>query len=173
VPAAELEVIARLRSHGVEMERLVAPRTVTVDMARLVDPRPASLPYEGRHRLTTGLRVETREETFAAGSVRVSTDQALGDLAVVLLEPESQESFLAWGFFPGILQRTEYIEGYVMAPLAETMLATNAVLRAEFESRLAADPSFAGDAEARLRWFYARTPFYDDRYLLYPVGIER
>ena len=24
----------------------------------------------------------------------------------------------------------------------------------------------------RLKWFYARTKFYDDRFLLYPVGLE-
>ena len=41
---------------------------------------------------------------------------------MVLLDPQSDDSFLAWGFFPEILQRTEYIEGYVIAPLAERML---------------------------------------------------
>jgi hypothetical protein len=27
-------------------------------------------------------------------------------------------------------------------------------------------------AAARLRWLYRRTPFFDERYLLYPVGRE-
>ena len=31
---------------------------------------------------------------------------------------------------------------------------------------------FAADGDARLQWFYERTPFYDDRYRLYPVGRE-
>jgi hypothetical protein len=31
---------------------------------------------------------------------------------------------------------------------------------------------FAADPQARLAWFYERTPFYDDHYLLYPVGRE-
>ena len=44
---------------------------------------------------------------------------------------------------------------------------------AEFEAKLAADPQFAADPTARLQWFYQRTKFHDDRYLLYPVGIER
>lgn len=85
--------------------------------------------------------------------MRVPTDQSLGELAMALLEPECNDSLLAWGFFPEILQRTEYIEGYVLAPLAERMLAANPT--------------------ARLQWFYERSPFYDARYLLYPVGIER
>ena len=130
------------------------------------------MPYEGRHRTTTGVKIEKHSGTFPAGSVRVPTDQPLGDLAVVMLEPESADSLFAWGFFPEKLQRTEYIEGYVIAPMAEKMLADNAQLKVEFEAKLAADPEFAADPRARLRWFYRRTKFYDERYLLYPVGLE-
>lgn len=146
-------------------------------MYRLVSPRPLTNsgfhPFEGRYTLATGVKAETRTETFPAGSVRVPTDQTLGDLAVALLEPESHDSFLAWGFFLEILQRTEYIEGYVLAPMAERMLAEDPKLKAEFEAKLGADPKFAANPAARMRWFYERSPYFDDRYLLYPVGIER
>ena len=159
------------------METLPAPRTLTVEMYRLVNPRAQTNsgfhPFEGRYTLTTRVKAETRTETFPAGSVRVSTDQPLGALAVALLEPESHDSFLAWGFFLELLQRTEYIEGYVLAPMAEQMLATDPKLKAAFEAKLGADPEFAADPKARMRWFYERSPYYDDRYLLYPVGIER
>ena len=117
-------------------------------------------------------RHEQRRETFAAGSVRVPADQPLGLLAVAMLDPESADSLLAWNFFPRMLQRTEYIEGYTIAPLADRMLAGDLDLRREFEARLVADPSFATDGNARLAWFYARTPYYDERYLLYPIGRE-
>jgi Zinc carboxypeptidase len=173
VPVTKAEVIDRLRLHGVRMETLVSARTVTLEMDRLVDPKPAMDPFEGRFTLKTGVKPETRTETFPAGSVRVPTDQPMGDLAVLLLEPESVDSFLAWGFFSEILQRTEYIEGYVVAPMAERMLADDPKLKAEFEAKLAADPKFSGDPRARLEWFYDRSKFYDDRYRLYPVGIER
>ncbi len=177
VPVTKPEVIARLKLHGIALETLTEPRTVTVGMYRLVDPKPQPgegfHPFEGRHTLTTSVEHLTRTENFPAGSVRVSTDQPLGDLAVSLLEPESADSLLAWGFFNEILQRTEYIEGYVIAPLAEKMLADDPQLKAEFEAKLAAEPKFAADPTARLQWFYAQSKFYDDRYLLYPVGIER
>ena len=68
--------------------------------------------------------------------------------------------------------RTEYIEGYVIAPLAERMLAADPKLKAAFEAKLKADPKFAADPQARLGWFYERTPYYDERFLLYPVGRE-
>jgi zinc carboxypeptidase len=173
VPPTKPEVIARLRLHGIAVETLDAPRTVEVEMLRLKDPKPAAGPFEGHTALAIGGVVrERRRETFPAGSVRVASDQPLGQLAAILLEPESDDSFLAWGFFPEILQRTEYIEGYVMAPLADRMLAADPKLKAEFKAKVAADPKFAADPDARLSWFYARTPYFDDRYLLYPVGRE-
>jgi hypothetical protein len=107
-----------------------------------------------------------------AGSVRVPTDQPLGDLAVIMLDPQSEDSLFAWGFFNEILQRVEYADGYVLAPLADRMLAADAELRREFEARLAADPAFAADPDARLAWFYARSAYVDARYQVYPVGIE-
>ena len=177
VPVTKPEVIARLKLHGIQMETLSATRTITLEMYRLVSPQTQTNdgfhPYEGRYTLKTGVKVELRQETFPAGSVRVLTAQPLGDLAVALLEPQSNDSFLAWGFFLEILQRTEYIEGYVLAPMAERMLETKPTLKPEFESKIRDDPKFAADPEARKRWFYERSPYYDDRYLLYPVGIER
>ena len=150
---------------------------MTLEMYRLVNPQPQTNegfhPYEGRYTLKTGLRTEIRQESFPAGSVRVPTAQPLGDLAVALLEPQCNDSLLAWGFFLEILQRTEYIEGYVLAPMAEQRLTGDPKLKAEFETKLRDDPKFAADPDARKRWFYERSPYYDDRYLLYPVGIER
>jgi hypothetical protein len=173
IPVTKPEVIARLKLHGVEMETLTTPRTVAVTMYRLVGPKAAAEPFEGHYNLTTGVKAEAHTETFPAGSVRVSTEQPLGELAMIMLEPESKDSLFAWGFFNEILQRTEYIEGYVVAPMAEKMLAGDPRLKAEFAAKLQADEKFAKDPTARLQWFYERSPFYDQRYLLYPVGLER
>jgi hypothetical protein len=142
-------------------------------MYRLVNPKASAEPFEGHFTFTTGVKSEMRRETFPVGSVRVHTDQPLGDLAVVMLEPESRDSLFAWGFFNEILQRTEYIEGYVVAPMAEKMLDDDPKLKAEFEAKLKADEKFTKDPTARLQWFYERSKFYDERYLLFPVGIER
>jgi hypothetical protein len=173
IPAHRSDLIERLRIHGVEMEALAAPRTVSVDMLRLQDPRVAPRTNEGHVPISVAaVAVERRDWTFAPGSVRVSTDQPLGDIVVLLLEPQSSESFFAWGMIPEVLNRVEYIEGYAIAPLADRMLAADPALKAEFEARLAADPAFAADPDARLGWFYERTPFHDDRHLLYPIARE-
>ena len=174
VPSYRTDVIERLRLHGVEMETLDAPRTVAVDLLRLKDPVLAGRTNEGHVQIAvTQVTPERRDWTWPAGSVRVPTDQPMGDIAVLLLEPQSSESFFAWGMFPEVLNRVEYIEAYAIAPLAEAMLAADPALKAAFEAKLAAEPAFAADGDARLAWFYERTPFYDDRYRLYPVGREK
>lgn len=172
VPASASDIIARMKLHGILMEIIPAPRTVELDMVRLIEPKlePAS---EGRVRLSAAdYRHEMRTEVMPAGSVRVPSAQPLGLLAAAMLEAESEDGFLAWNFFPGILQRTEYIEGYAVEPMAAAMLARDPALKITFEKRLADDPAFAADPEARLRWFYERSPYSDDRFLLYPVGRE-
>jgi hypothetical protein len=173
VPATRPDIIAKLKLHGVTLEPVAATQMVDVDMLRLVDPKIATHANEGHIELMVGAVTRAaRRETFPAGSVRVPSDQPLGELVAMLLDPASPESLLAWGEFPEILQRTEYIEGYAMAPLADRMLADPAI-KAALDAKLASDPKFAADPDARLGWFYARTPYYDDRYLLYPIGFER
>lgn len=176
VPVSKTDVIDRLKLHGIRFETMDKASTRHVEMYRIVDPQPLNdaQPFESRHQLKlAAVKPEQRRETFPAGSVRVSTDQPLGDLAVMMLEPQGADSLFAWGFFNEILQRTEYIEGYVIAPLAEKMLKDDPKLKAQFEAKLAEDKDFAADPAARLQWFYTRTKFADDRFLLYPVGIER
>ena len=173
IPSYRADLIERLRIHGVEMETLTEARTVPVEMLRLKDPKLATRANEGHVQITvTEVEAEHREWTFPEGSVRVSTDQPLGDIVVLLLEPQSSESFFAWGMVPEVLSRVEYMEAYAVAPMAEAMLAADPALKAEFEARLKADPEFAADGDARLGWFYERSPFHDDRYRLYPIGRE-
>jgi len=172
VPATKPEIIALLRVHGIAFETLAQPRTLTLDMVRVAGPKLGAA-NEGHVPLSAeGYIHARRQETFPIGSVRVPSGQPLGLLAAAMLEPESPDSLLAWNFYPEILQRTEYIEGYAIAPLADRMLAADPKLRREFEAKLQADPKFAADPDARLGWFYERTPYYDERFLLYPVGRE-
>lgn len=167
------DVIDRLRLHGIEMERILAPREVEVDEYRLQDPKLDSEAFEGRVRLTAKTTVEHHRERFPAGSVRIPLDQPLGELAAILLEPASPDSFLQWGFFDEILQRTEYTENYVTEPMAEKMLAADPTLKAEFEKKIETDAAFRASPDQRLQFFYERSPYWDARWKLYPVGREK
>ena len=172
VPPAWGDVIERLALQGLRLERQDAPRTVEVEMLRVREPKLWPQPFEGRVGVSARFIAERRRETFAPGAVRVPTDQPLGDLAMLLLEPAAPDSFFAWGFFHEVLQPTEYAEAYIIEPMAERMMAQDPELRASFEQRLREDAAFAKDPRARLQWFYEKTPFFDERAFLYPVGRE-
>jgi hypothetical protein len=50
------------------------------------------------------------------------------------------------------------------------MLAADPVLKAAFESRLAEDAQFAASPDARLAWFYQRSPWHAAQDIgIYPV----
>lgn len=180
IPVAWRDIADRLAWHGIEIERLSQPQTVNVEMYRLPDAksevRPGVAPdappwFEGHARVDPGEPViETRTLALPAGSYRVPTDQPLGDLAVLLLEPQSPDSFFRWGFMLEVLTRSEYAEEYVMEPLARQMLESDPGLADEFRATLLADPELAADPKRRLDWFYRRTPWYENTDRLYPIA---
>ncbi len=177
IPASCDEVIARLKLHGIQMTSLNQPREILVEMYRIENAvieneDHQAIPFEGHLQASGTTRSVRRSQLFPKGSVYISTNQPLGDLAMVLLEPISKDSYFSWGFFLPIFQRTEYIEAYVMEPLAKKMLEDSPALQKEFEEKKTADKVFANDQNAILTWFYSKTKFYDDRYLLYPIGRE-
>jgi hypothetical protein len=172
IPAAYADIAARMKLHGITIDRISAPRDVNVEMYRLHDVKLATEAFEGHVPVTAATTVEKRKEHYVAGSFRIPTDQPLGELAALLLEPASQDSFFQWGFFDEVLQRTEYFEAYVMEPLAEQMMA-DPKIAAEFQHKLDTDAAFRASAEARLNFFYERSPYFDERWLLYPIGRER
>jgi hypothetical protein len=179
IPAAWRDIAERLSWHGIQVERLTA-QTVNVEMYRVRDAKPEVQPdakpdaapwFEGRSRVDTGpVSLEARDLQLSAGSFRVSTDQPLGDLVVLLLEPQSPDSFFRWGFMLEVLTRSEYAEAYVMEPLARAMIDADPALAEEFRQALLADPKLVADPDRRLDWFYARTPYYDAADHLYPIA---
>ena len=179
IPPAWSDVVQRLELHGVQFERIAEPRDVKVTIYRLeearfqgANPGEEPQPFEGHVQVSAKPVAIQRTEHFPAGSIRVPTSQPLGDLAAVLLEPSSPDSFFQWGFFDQVLQQTEYIEGYILEPMAERMLASDPQLAEEFRQKLESDEAFRASPKDRLRWFYARTPFLDERWKLYPVARE-
>ncbi len=177
IPAVWSDIVERIALHGIEVERLAEPLITRAEVYRLPGAGIAAPsnwtpnPFEGHIRIDPGEPVkQVIETTFPVGSYRISTDQPLKELLVLMLEPQSADSFLQWGFFLEIFTRTEYAEAYVLEPLAQKMLQNDEGLKARFEQKLASDEGFAASQYQRLMWFYEQTPFYDRNYLLYPVA---
>nr|WP_282110110.1 M14 family metallopeptidase [Shewanella algicola] len=168
IPPQWTKVIKRLSLHGIRMTKLTKPTSIAAQQYRFSDPTFSSADYEGHQTVTANTSRHKITTLLPTGTIRVATDQPLGDLAILLLEPQAEDSLFYWGFFNTIFTRTEYIEDYAVEPLAAKMLAENPALQSEFEQALT-DPIFANDSKARLRWFYQRSPYYDNQYLVYPV----
>ncbi|WP_137224635.1 M14 family metallopeptidase [Shewanella sp. MEBiC00475] len=168
IPPQWSDVIERLSLHGIRMTRLKKPRTITTQQYQFSDPLFSSADYEGHQTVIAATSIHKINATLPTGTVRIPTDQPLGDLAMLLLEPQAEDSLFYWGMFNTIFTRTEYIEDYAVEPLAAKMLLENPALQAEFDLALK-DQAFANDSKARLRWFYQRSPYYDNEYMKYPV----
>jgi hypothetical protein len=128
-------------------------------------------PLEGRFRVTASWRQERRNLPAGDSWVRVSTDQPKGRLAMHLLHPAFPDSFFQWGHFLDMFQRTEYVEGYVMEPYAQELLKDPSTAQA-FQAFLTQRQKQPPTGQEILQWFYRRTPYFDQRYLVYPIRME-
>lgn len=169
IPPQWQNVIEVLEAHGVQYQRTSKPLKIEVESYRLTEPKWSPASFESRLPMNykTNPIKETRE--FPANSAIVPLTQETGNVVIHLLEPQSGDSFAAWGFFNAIFEQKEYFSDYIMEPIAREMLAKDAELRKEFEERLK-DETFRKSAGARLRFFYERSPYFDKRIGLYPVG---
>lgn len=169
IPPQWTEVIAVLEAHGIKFKRLSKTQNIEVESYRLTEQKWATNSFESR--LTMSYKANPIKEAreFIAGSVVVSLAQETGNVITHLLEPNSQDSFAYWGFFNPIFEQKEYGEGYVLEKLAREMLAKDPNLKKEFDEKLK-DEKFAKSPQARLRFFYDRSPYFDQRIGLYPVG---
>jgi hypothetical protein len=95
--------------------------------------------------------------------------QAKARLVLTLLEPSSPDSFAAWGFFNASFEQKEFMEAYVAEDVAREILAKRPDVAAEFKQKLASDPAFAKDPQARLDFFFKLHPAWDERFNLYPL----
>jgi hypothetical protein len=171
IPRAHAAWIAeRLAVHGIEFSDIDATLGERqVEAFRATRTTFAAAPSEGRTtvRLEGSWQPERRE--IGTGSIYVPVGQPKARLVMALLEPQSSDSFVAWGFFNAVFEAKEYMEPYVAEQIAAEILAKDAAAAAEFKRRLAEDPEFAKSPTARLEFFLRRHSAWDDRRDLYPV----
>lgn len=173
IPAKCKGIIDKLKMHGIEMEVSAKEVNVQVEQYTIDEYTLATQQYEGRVRYNdVKLTSRSIKKTYPAGTYSISTDQPLGSLIVLLLEPQSPDGFLQWGYFNSIFSITEYIEDYVIEPLAAQMLEADQDLKKRFEEKMKSDSAFANSSYEIYQWFYAQSPYYDSAWKVYPVTRE-
>jgi len=171
IPVQWTQIIEKLDLHGVAYRRLAHPLKIDADGYQLDRPQWTGQPFEGRLMVRDfALSTQKREVELPAGSVIVPMDQRTANVAINLLEPQAPDSLLRWGFLNAIFEAKEYGEPRVTEKLAREMMAKDPALKTAFERRLHDDPAFAASSEARLAFFFERSPWYAaQRVGAYPV----
>jgi len=103
IPQTETSIIEKLKDHGIILERLSAPREFEVDVDVVETVTTVDSPDVGsmkREEKVVTISRRLADTDASAGDVLVRTDQVLGTLAVYLLEPESDDGLLRWGYYP-------------------------------------------------------------------------
>ncbi len=170
IPAEWKDVIERVKLHGIKTSILERETKFTVKSYRFKNIKYNSKSYEGRQTVEFDVDPVQEERVYQAGSVIIDMNQALAKVIAYLLEPKASTSLAYWGFFNSILEQKEYSESYVMETMAREMMKSDPALKEEFEKKKAADPKFADSSWDMLNWFYSKSPYWDNKKDVYPVG---
>jgi hypothetical protein len=176
IPPEWYEVIYRLALHGIEIDYLREDASIWVEQYRFKEPGWRRSSYEGRF-MMTNIDYSSKRDTviYRKGSAVVDMNQRTARIIANILEPKAPDSYVRWGFFNAIFEQKEYSETYVMEGIAREMLKNDPDLKAEFMKKKEEDPEFAQSQWGMLNWFYAKSPWWDKKKNLYPIGkiIER
>jgi hypothetical protein len=170
VPASWTSVADLLRLHGVEMERLSAPVDGEFEAYRFSGVKFASRSNEGRVGVSFDAKLSQERVRLPEGSWWVPMNQRRARLVAAMLEPAAPDSLAHWGLMNTVFEGAgaEFGE-YLAEPVARRMMAGSPELRREFEQKLAGDPAFAADRQARLRWWLERSSYRINDAGLYPI----
>ncbi|MFH2142680.1 MAG: M14 family metallopeptidase [Bacteroidota bacterium] len=171
IPTEWTDVIERIKLHGIKFIELEKDTSILIKTYKFKNVRWDQSPYEGRQKIQNfdSEEIET-SMLFQRGSILIDMNQRRAKIIALILEPESPDSYFQWGFFNTIFEQKEYSETYVMETMAREMLAKDSILKAEFEKKIKEEPDFADNQWAICNWFYSKTPYWDERINVYPVG---
>lgn len=160
----------RLSIHGIRFDRVDKAVTgANVEAFRATKKTLSTETFESHTVLKLEGAWAQEKRDIPAGSLIVPISQPKSRLVMTLLEPQCSDSLAGWGFFNNAFEQKEYMEAYVAEEVAKEMLASKPEVAEAFRKRLATDPEFAKNPDARLEFFARRHSSWDDRRDLYPV----
>ncbi|MEP7326599.1 MAG: M14 family metallopeptidase, partial [Gemmatimonadota bacterium] len=98
ISAPYSDLVNLLLAQGIVVERLGTPWAGSVEAFAVDTMSAARFVFEGHRAVTVEGHWASRADSMRAGSFYVPASQQLGALAAYLLEPSSEDGFLAWGF---------------------------------------------------------------------------
>jgi dipeptidyl aminopeptidase/acylaminoacyl peptidase len=162
VPARLAGVVENLKRHGIEVRELREDVELDVEVYRIDEVSRSEREFQGHRLVSVEATPMPGARRVAAGTLVVPTGQKLGDLAVWLLEPLSEDGLVTWGFFDDDVEAGADFPVWRMAsdvPLVTTPARALDEDR-EFGKRVTYDvlyeggerPDFGGGGVGRLSW---------------------
>jgi hypothetical protein len=91
-------VLPRLQAHGILTSRVTMPMVMQVERFVVDSIAKAPRPFQGHQEVTLSGRWEPAQETIPVGSLLVRLGTPRDRLAMLLLEPESDDGMVTWNF---------------------------------------------------------------------------
>jgi len=170
IPQAYENIVELLDLNQINYERLEKDERINVEAYYIENIKSPKRPYEG-HFLHSQIEVRKQNESiqFYQGDILVSTNQLGVRYIVETLEPQSDDSFLAWNFYDSHLQQKEWFSDFSFEPKAKEILATNDSLRTAFNLKKEEDKAFRESAFAQLYYIYKNSKYYEPTVNRYPI----
>jgi len=160
-----------IKAHGIEYFITDKKHKIAIESYKFSEQKWQDKSFEGRTGLASfEMDKEERVIEYEEGAMVIPLHQRTLKIIVHLLEPKADNSLVSWGFFNSIMERKEYAETYVMEKMAREMIEENPSLVHEFEEWKAKNPGQAKNQWLQTMWFFERTPYWDQKKDVYPVG---
>ncbi|HUE85754.1 MAG TPA: M14 family metallopeptidase [Vicinamibacterales bacterium] len=117
--SAYATALERLRTHGVQVRRVVADAELMVERFVIDTYTRAQKPFQNRYEARLTGKHETAKLSAQEGALFIPANQPLARLAFYLLEPESDDGFVTWnlieaGLSPGATYPIYRVTGGVL-----------------------------------------------------------
>ncbi len=104
IPASIAKVVPLLLDHGIQVHRFTEPASMELEVYEAGGVRRNEF-FQGHYlKAVTGVEKKTETVQVPAGWFYVSTAQAKGNLISYILEPETDDNLITWGYTDNVLQ---------------------------------------------------------------------
>ena len=165
------DVIQRLKTNGVLMIPLKKDSLVFAHFYKILDYKTPKEPYEN-HYLHSEVRVEEikMRKKYFIGDFVIPMGYATDRFVIETLEPEAEDSYFAWNFFDGILQRKEYFSDYIFSAQLDEIFEKDPSLLENYQKKLKTDSLFKSNVNMQLNYLYSQSAYSEPYYRIYPVA---
>ena len=106
IPASIAKVVPLLLDHGIQVHRFTEPAAMDVEVYEATGVRRDEY-FQGHYlKSVTGVEKKTETVKVPPGWFYVSTAQAKGHLISYILEPETDDNLITWGYTDNVLRVT-------------------------------------------------------------------